>query len=275
MEPHAIESIIASAEFFRNPWLRRQAVIMRRHTTIDFNDRVFDRFTLSGFDMQDPAVHPIKLGRTIGRRIGNDKLRCMPDLWRVQTHCAKQQKRSGLPEPAPEPTTHDEIIDLDQHEQADEQRPVAPAGESDFEWKYCRVDSAGLGMFCRDDANEIPLFLKCVRHRIDIRFLHGSLVEHRDRLEILKSLNMLHLGETAFSGDIPDDTELDRHHTQRIVHVLHNEDAFTCGRQVFAELLVATDARLVNLEVGTQIINFDDTDVIFFDYAPMCECSVW
>ena len=272
MEPHAIESIIASAEFFRNPWLRRQAVIMRRHTTIDFNDRVFDRLTLIGFDMQDPAVHTIKLGRTIGRRIGNDKLRCMPDLWRVQTHCAKQQKRSGLPEPAPEPTTHDEIIDLQQDSHQDEPHP---AGESDFEWKYCRVDNAGLGMLCRDDANEIPLFLKCVRHRIDIRFLHGSLVEHRDRLEILKSLNMLHLGESAFSGDILDNTKIDRHHLQRIVHVLHYEHALTRGRQVLAKLLVATDAWLVNLEMGAQVIDLNDADVIFLDNTPMCEHSTW
>ena len=93
--------------------------------------------------------------------------------------------------------------------------------------------------------------------------------------EILKSRNMLHLGESAFSGDILDNTKIDRHHLQRIVHVLHYENALTRGRQVFAKLLVATNPWLVNLEMGAQVIDLNDADVIFLDNTPMCEHSTW
>jgi hypothetical protein len=55
------------------------------------------------------------------------------------------------------------------------------------------------------------------------------------------------------------------------VHKLHDENGFRGGRQVFAKLFVPTDTRLVDLEVGTQLVDFNDADVIFLDYTTMRE----
>jgi hypothetical protein len=53
--------------------------------------------------------------------------------------------------------------------------------------------------------------------------------------------------------------------------IFHDKDALRCNRQVFTVLRMSGDAWLINLEVCAQVINFDHTQIIFFDNAAVCD----
>ncbi len=59
------------------------------------------------------------------------------------------------------------------------------------------------------------------------------------------------------------------------MQVFHNEDAFGCNWQIFAELLVATHARLVNFEMRSQVADFNDAEIIFLDNAAVRRDDLW
>jgi hypothetical protein len=86
---------------------------------------------------------------------------------------------------------------------------------------------------------------------------------------------MLHSSKSAFSGHVPDDAKIDWHRLQRVMHVFHNKDTLSCSRQILAKLLMATDAWLVDLEMGTQVVNLYDANIVFFDDTTMRKRNRW
>ena len=56
--------------------------------------------------------------------------------------------------------------------------------------------------------------------------------------------------------------------------IFHDEHTFRCDRKVFAILLMSSSTRLINLEVGTQKIDFDNAQVTFFNNAAVREYAL-
>ena len=56
--------------------------------------------------------------------------------------------------------------------------------------------------------------------------------------------------------------------------VFHNEYAFRCSRKVLAILLMSSNTWLVDLKVGTQIVNLDNAQITFIHHAAMREYAL-
>jgi hypothetical protein len=124
-------------------------------------------------------------------------------------------------------------------------------------------------MMSGNDSDVVTLDGKRMHNRIYVRIYYRALIEDGRCADIVDFFNVLYAGKSPLTSDITDYPEIDRHCRQRIVLILHHENALSSRRQVLAKLLVACSARLINFEVGSKIIDFDDTKIVFCDDAAM------